>query len=76
MVNGTGLSNFRKMCVTVMTMYYNKQKPSIVHYRKFQNFCNDTFTEDVKTATPKSHSEENVSFKTLKESVNVTLNRH
>ena len=29
----TGLSDFHKMCVTVMKIYYNKQKPSIVKYR-------------------------------------------
>ena len=39
----TGLSDFHKMGVTVFKMYYAKQKPSIVHYRKFKNFCNDSF---------------------------------
>ena len=24
-------------------MYYNKQKPSIIHYRKFKDFNNDSF---------------------------------
>ena len=33
----TGLSDFHKMSVTVMKMYYAKQKPSIVHYRKFKH---------------------------------------
>ena len=42
----TGLSDFHKMSVTVMNMYYAKQKPSIVHYRKFKNFCNDSFIKD------------------------------
>ena len=32
----TGLSDFHKMSVTVMKMYYAKQKPSIVYYRKFK----------------------------------------
>ena len=31
----TGLSDFHKMCITVMKMYYGKQKP-IIHYRKFK----------------------------------------
>ena len=39
----TGLSDFHKMRVAVMKIYYAKQKPSIVHYRKFKNFCNDSF---------------------------------
>ena len=37
------------MSVTIMKMYYAKQKPSIVHYRKFKNFCNDSFIKDIKT---------------------------
>ena len=43
----TGLSDFRKMSITVIKMYYNKQKPSIV-YPKIKNFCNDSFMEDVR----------------------------
>ena len=42
----TGLSDFHKMSITVMKMYYTKQKPSIVHYRKFTNFCDDSFIKD------------------------------
>ena len=26
------------MCITVMRMYNSKQKPTIIHYRKFNNF--------------------------------------
>ena len=33
MVIETELSNFRKMSITAMKMYYSKQKPSIIHYR-------------------------------------------
>ena len=33
MVVETGLSDFHKVCVTVVKTYYNKQKPSIVKYR-------------------------------------------
>ena len=38
MVVKTGLSDFHKMCVTVMKTYYNKQKPSTVKYREFKHF--------------------------------------
>ena len=31
------LPDFHMMSVTVMKIYYNKQKPFIVHYRKFKN---------------------------------------
>ena len=42
----TGLSYFHKMSATVIKMYYTKQKPSIVHYLKLKNFCNDSFIKD------------------------------
>lgn len=48
---------------------------SIVHYRKFKNFCNDTFIKDI-TALSKLHSEENVLFKKFRESINKTLGKH
>ena len=32
-----GLSDFHMMSVTVMKIYYNKQKSFIVHHRKFKN---------------------------------------
>ena len=41
-----GLSDFHKMSATFMKVYYTKQKLSVVHYRKFKNFCNDSFIKD------------------------------
>ena len=46
MVIETGLLDFHKMSATVMKIYYTKQKPSLVHYRKFKNFCNNSFIKD------------------------------
>ena len=71
-----GLSDFHKMSVTVMRMYYVKQKPCIVHYRKFKNFCNDSFIKDTELLFSKLCDQQNVPFKILKESVNITLDRH
>ena len=76
MVFETGLSDFHKMSVTVMKMYYAKQKPSIVHYRKFKNFCNDSFIKDTELLLSKLCDQQNVPFKILKESVNITLDKH
>ena len=42
MVIETGLSDFHTMCITVMNMYYSKQKPTTIHYRKFKDFNNDS----------------------------------
>ena len=56
-----------------MKMYYSKQKPAIVHYRKFKDFNNDSFIKDLQTLPTKSFNEEAIPFKALRESVNVTL---
>ena len=72
----TGLSNFHKMSVTVMKMYYAKQKPSIVHYRKFKDFCNDSFIKHTELLLSKLCDQQNVPFKILKESVNITLDKN
>ena len=72
----TGLSDFHKMSVTVMKMYYAKQKPYLVHYRKFKNFCNDSFIKDTELLLSKPCDQQNVPFKILKESVNITLDKH
>ena len=64
------------MSVTVMKMYYAKQKPSIVHYRKFRNFCNDSFIKDTELLLPKLCDQQNAPFEILKESVNITLDKH
>ena len=59
----TGLSDFHKMSATVMKMYYTKQKPSIVHYRKFKNVCNDFFIKDTELLLSKLCDQQNVPFK-------------
>ena len=63
----TGLSDFHKMSATVMKMYYTKQKPSTVRYRKFKNFCNDSFIKDIELLSSKLCNQQNVPFKILKE---------
>ena len=72
----TGLSDFEKMSATVMKMYYAKQKPSILHYRKFKNFCNDSFKKDTELLLSKLCDQQNVPFKMLKQSVNISLDKY
>ena len=76
MVVKTGLSNFHKMRVTVMKTYYNKQKPSIVKYRKSKNVTNDAFFKDLKGLLSKFDNEKNIPLSLLKETVNKTLEKH
>ena len=75
MVIETGLSDFHKMCITIMKMYYSKQKPRIINYRKFKDFNNDSFIKDLQTLITKSFNEEAIPFQALRKSVNVTLEK-
>ena len=43
----TGISGFHKMVVTVLKVFYKKQKPKISQYRKYDNFNNDLFREEL-----------------------------
>ena len=67
-----GLSDFHKVIATFMEMYNTKQKHSIVHYRKFKNFCNDAFIKDTKLPLPKLCDQCSV----IKELVNISLEKH
>ena len=43
----TGFSDFHKITVTVMKSQYQKQKPKIIRYRKYKNFSNELFREEL-----------------------------
>ena len=45
-------------------------------FRKFKNFCNDPFIKDIELLLSKLCNKQNVPFKILKESVNITLDKH
>ena len=76
MVIETGLSDIHKMCITVMKMYYSKQKPTIIHYHKFKDFNSYSFIKDLQTPLTKSFNKEAIPSQALRESVNVTLEKH
>ena len=59
-----------------MKMYFVKQKPTIVHYRKFKNFNNDAFLKDLKEILALSCNEKTIPYSKLRESVNVTLEKN
>ena len=42
----TGISDFHKMTVSVMKIYFKKQKSNIIYYRDYKNFSNDQFRAD------------------------------
>ena len=46
----TSISNFHKMVITVMKVFYKKQKPKInIQYRSYKNFNNQVFQRDLKS---------------------------
>ena len=44
----TCLSDFLKMPLTVLKIFYKKQRPNIVRYRNYSNFDSELFMNDVK----------------------------
>ena len=39
----TGLSDFHKMTVTVLKIYFQKREAKVVTYRDYRNFSNEEF---------------------------------
>ena len=39
----TGISYFQKVVITVMKVFYKKQKPKLIQYRSYKNFDNQVF---------------------------------
>ena len=42
----TCLLDFHKMTLTVMKVFYKKQKPTIITYHSYKNFSNEVFMAD------------------------------
>ena len=72
----TGLSDFRKMCVTVMKMYHCRQRPSVITYRKFKKFSNIEFMPDLEEHLTKFEHFDNIPSNLFKETVNIILEKH
>ena len=72
----TGLSDFHKMCVTVMKMYHCRQRPSVITYRKFKNFSNIEFMKDLEEHLTKFEHFDNIPSNLFKETVNIILEKH
>ena len=51
----TGISDFHKMTVSVMKIYFKKQKSNIIYYRDYKNFSNDQFRADFLNELTKGH---------------------
>ena len=69
----TGLSDFHKMSLTVMKVFYNKQKPKIIQYRKYTGFSNEAFMHELESALARFSQ---ISFGTFKSTVDNILQKH
>ena len=69
----TGLSDFHKMSLTVMKVFYNKQKPKIIQYRKYKGFSNEAFMHELESALARFSQ---ISFGTFKSTVDYILQKH
>ena len=73
----TGLSDFHKMTLTVMKVFYKKQKTNIVTYRNYKHFSNEVFMLDVKNSIIQMTSENNdLKFDRLKTALDEAIQRH
>ena len=69
----TGLSDFHKLCLTVLKTTFSKNKPSEIHYRNYKKFDSLKFNIDLKNAF--AHEKIESCFK-FDEVCMKVLNRH
>ena len=69
----TGLSDFHKTSLTVMKVFYNKQKPKIIQYRKYKDFSNEAFMHELESALARFSQ---ISFGTFKTTVGNIIQKH
>ena len=43
----TGTSDFHKMVMTILKVYFKKKGHSVIQYRDYKNFCNNKFRNDL-----------------------------
>ena len=73
----TELSNFHKLSLTVMTVFYKKQKSSIIKYRSYRNIDNEAFISNLRvTFSEICNENELLSFLTFKNIVDHTFETH
>ena len=60
----TGLSDFHKMTVAILRMFFSKRSPNIIKYRDYRNFSNSSFRNDLllEISNTKNNGNHHVSF--------------
>ena len=59
MILEAGLSDFHKMTLTVMKVFYKKQKPTSMTYSSYKLFSDEVFMADVQNRISQVTSENN-----------------
>ena len=71
----TGISDFHKMVITVLKIFYKKQKPKIIHYRNYKTFNANLFKEELNNELLNIDIN-NAEFVELTSTVLAVLDRH
>ena len=61
------------MSLTVMKLFYNKQKPKIIQYRKYKGFSDEAFMHELESTLARFSQ---ISFGTSKSTVDNILQKH
>ena len=73
----TWLSNFHKMTLTVIKVFYKKQKPTIITYRSYKHLSNEVFMADVQNRISQLTSENSdPEFDLFKAPLNEAIQKH
>ena len=76
-VKETGLSDFQKMSLSIMKIFYKKQRPNIIRYRNYRNFNNECFINDVQSSILREYSQnETLEYELFKRKVDYVLEKH
>ena len=71
----TGISDHHEMIITVLKTYFKKLKPSIINYRSYENFDEDSFKTNL-TYSLYSSDKRNMKYDVFKNIFMNALNRH
>ena len=73
----TGLSDFHRMTITVIKMYFQKLQLKVVNYRDYKHFQNENFRKDLLFELPKLNIRNNDDgFNGFIETCMETVNQH
>ena len=73
----TCLSDFHNMSLTVLKIFYEKQRPNIVKYRNYCNFDNDLFMDNVEKSMSQEYCEnQSLEFEIFRMKVDCILEKH